>query len=191
MSMTQHKSNTPKNKREKRPPKKITQSYLHNSGLYYLERFAASKAHFKSVMARKIKKSCMAHPDQDYDSCIEILDKLIDSFVNSGLLDDTVYAKGIAQSMRRKGQSKSFVMQKMGVKGIDKTLAQETIEFIDEDVEEPELTAAIRLTQRKRIGYYAAQPHEDMKKPLGIMARAGFSYEISVRALKYNPDDED
>lgn len=187
--MTQHKNNTSKIKQEKRPPKKITQSYLHNSGLYYLERFAASKNHFKTVMLRKIKKSCHFHEDQDHTACVEMLDTVIESFVRSGLLNDDAYAKGLAQTLRRRGQSSKSLIQKMNIKGIDGALAANTLREIDKDIEDPEFQAALRLTQRKRIGYYAAAPHDDLKKPLGIMARAGFSYEISMKAINYKPDD--
>lgn len=191
MFVNKHKNNTSKIKQEKRPPKKITQSYLHNSGLYYLERFAASKNHFKTVMLRKIKNSCRFHEDQDYAACVEMLDKVIESFVRSGLLNDDVYAKGLAQTLRRRGQSGKASIQKMNIKGIDSTLAANSLREIDKDIDDPEFQAALRLTQRKRIGYYAAAPHDDLKKPLGMLARAGFSYEISMRALNYNPEATD
>ncbi len=76
-----NKANTPYKKREKPAPKKITESYLHNSGLYYLQRFSASSEHFRSVMMRKVKKSCMHHTDQDYDACAVMVDKLVENGV--------------------------------------------------------------------------------------------------------------
>lgn len=189
--MTQHKSNKTKIKPEKRPPKKITESYLHNSGLYYLERFAASQNHFKSVMLRKIKKSCHFHEDQDYASCVVMLEKIIEIFVRSGLLNDDLYAKGIAQNLRKRGQSKNATLQKMCVKGIDKSLAIAKLNEVDEYSEDPEFQAALRLTQRKRIGLFSKTEEHDLKKWLPIMARAGFSYELAIKALKYKPENDD
>lgn len=188
--MTQHKSNASKFKQEKRAPKKITKTYLHNSGLYYLERFSASKNHFHRVMSRKIKKSCLHHTEQDYQACLDMLDAVITDFIRAGLLDDQTYAKGLAQSLRRQGQSRNNALRKMSVKGVEPQHAANALEQVDEFNSDPEFQAALRLTQRKRIGYYAPAPHEDLKKPLGIMARAGFSYEISMRALRFTPADE-
>lgn len=188
--MSQHKSSVSKNKREKRPPKKITSSYLHNAGLYYLERFAASKMHFRNVMLRKIKKSCAFHEEQCYEDCIKMLEDTIQAFERSGLLDDKLYARGLAVSLRRKGFAKSMILRKMQYKGVEAQDSEIALGEHDELLFEAEYEAALRLVQRKKIGCYAiSEKQHDEKRALGILARAGFSYDIAKRALSYDPDD--
>ena len=40
-------------RREKKPPKPITESYLRNVALWYMERYASSSANLKAVLMRR------------------------------------------------------------------------------------------------------------------------------------------
>lgn len=82
-----------KKQRKQKVPKKITDTYLHNAGLFYLQRFTASRSHFYDVMMRKIKKSCTYHKNQKIEDCESLLKNLIEKFEELGLLDDKSYAK--------------------------------------------------------------------------------------------------
>ncbi len=203
--MTHHKSDQAKikdqNKRsqnksysaQKRPPKKITKTYLHNSGLYYLERFAASKKHFIFVMSRKVMRSCAYHKDQDYNDCISMVHELADRFEKAELLNDKVFSENVINSLRKKGFSKNAILARMAKKGIARDLTLSSLNevdtrFSDENPEEAEKEAALRFAKRKRIGPFSNGRPKDYKKSLGMMARAGFSYELSNQILG-NPDD--
>ncbi len=177
--------------RGKKTPKKINPRYLHNSGLYYLERFAASKAHFKEVMCRKAKRSCMHHKEQDYDACAKMVNELADKFEACGLLNDEVYANAIAASMRRKGLSRRAAQMKMRNKGIDFDQATQVLDKLDaqsyETQEDAELAAALKLARKKKIGPYSVVKEQDTQKALGVLARAGFSYDIARRIIDMQP----
>lgn len=78
ISSYEDKETAPKNKpkkaqgatrREAKPPKKISERYLYNSGLAYLQRFPSSSSNFQRVMMRKINNSCRHHVEQDIDAC--------------------------------------------------------------------------------------------------------------------------
>lgn len=185
--------NKPRNQRQKpRTPRKITPTYLHNAGLYYLERFSASKNHFKSVMMRKVKRSCMHHTEQDYDECAKMVDEVADKFERLDLLNDEVYARAVVTSLRRRGLSRMMIINKMRMKGIDKERAQEELNKIDAEGDEdqdPELQAALKLARKKKIGPYFIGEEEDTQKSLGKLARAGFSYDTARKVLEYEEDD--
>lgn len=187
MEQTKYKS-TPYQQKKRRKPKKITPTYLHNAGLYYLERFAASKNHFKTVMMRKVKRSCHVHEDQDYEACREMVEQLADKFVNLGLLNDTLYAEGQVNSMRRKGMSRRAIINKMRMKGIDFEQVEEALKQIDN--ENTEYESALKLARKKKIGPFFIGEEQNIKKSLGILARAGFSYEIASKIVKATLEDE-
>ncbi len=186
--------NSPYEKREKRPPKKISESYLHNSALYYLERFSASKKHFKTVMLRKVRRSCMHHSEQDYDECAIMVKALADKFEKSGLLDDETYTNGLVSSLRRKGLSRSAIINKMYAKGISQEKTIAALEKLDNELcetpDEAERHAALKLARKKRIGPYFTGEEQDIKRSLGMFARAGFSYQIAKHVLNLEIDDE-
>ncbi|MBI1301793.1 MAG: RecX family transcriptional regulator [Alphaproteobacteria bacterium] len=188
--MQHHKSDQVKIKtqKNKRTPKKISETYLHNSGLYYLERFAASKKHFIKVMGRKVKRSCMHHTNQNYEDCMSIVRTVADKFEKSGLLNDGLLKEGLVRSLRRKGTSKRGILNKLQQKGLDQTTICTTVEKHDEEhhecSQEAEKMAALKLAKKKKMGPYFVGEDENIKKSLGTLARAGFSYDIARMVLE-------
>lgn len=202
--MAQDRTEAVKVKMEKNKPcqrraqKKISESYLHNSGLYYLQRFAASTSQFRSVMMRKVKKSCLHHTDQDYESCTMMVDALVEKFVRAGLLNDELFTQGLVASLRRRGLSRKAILSKMLQKGIVSEKAAQALD--DYDLEnyqgcnggaghDAEFTAALVFARRKKIGPYNSTEAHDHQKDLAKFARAGFSYDTSRRVLLLTGDE--
>jgi regulatory protein len=174
------KPSTP-TKTKRKIPKKISESYLRNSGLYYLQRHPASVSHFLSVMGRKMKRSLKAHPEQDLAPFEAFLkEKLVPEFERNGFLNDALYAKALTGSLQRKGIPKRVIEMRMSLKGVDADAEQLG--------EQTDYQAAIRFAKRKRLGAFATTPREP-QKDLGALARAGFSYEIAMRIIKSSRDD--
>lgn len=180
----------------KRLPKKITEDYLHNSGLFYLQKFAASKAHFTRVMSRKITTSCRAHPDQDLAHCMALLERVVNKFERAGLLNDALYSEGAVASLRRRGASARGIAQKLAHKGLSHLLIREKLDAhdarqMDGTIEDAELAAALTLARRKKIGPFAkTQDEKTQQKFFAAMARAGFSYQTARKILGRAGEDE-
>lgn len=179
-----------------RQRKKITPGYLHNAGLYYLQRFAASTVQFQRVMQRKIDKSCMAHPEQDREECRKWLIAVIETFQRSGLLNDSLYAAGAIRSLRQRGLSARAIEARMAIKGVPAALVKETLQEIDTLSEsDPNLVAALRQARKRRIGPYwppgKDAPSELQDKHLAAMARAGFDFETAHKVLKMDKQEAD
>lgn len=171
----------------KAPPKKITETYLHNAGLYYLGRFAASRARFRIVMIRKVRKSCAFHTDQNPVACEAMVDALIRKFETAGLLGDELYTKGVVQSLRRRGKSKRHILESLKAKGIDPALARHELTRHDtdfgQDPAQAERQAALAYARKKKLGPFGKHNNQESKKDLSSMARAGFSYETARSVL--------
>lgn len=159
MTKEEDKAGSSKNKGKKfKPPKKITEKYLHNAGLAYLQRFPASTAHFKTVMTRKIDKSCRFHKNQSREDCIALLDPLVSKFQEFGLLDDDAYLKGMITSFRRRGLSSRQIEMKLMQKGLTGNIVKQALQ--NHDVEEydtennGDLHAALIFARRRKLGPY-------------------------------------
>lgn len=177
---------------QKKIPRRITADYLHNAGLYYLQRYAASSGHFRTVMLRKVKKSCLAHADQSFEDCTVLVDALVEKFKTSGLLNDDLYVRGVVGSLRRKGASKQAILGKLRVKSVTGDLATTKLEECDEEFageENGDLKAALIFARRKKLGPYAGTRVEEPQKTLAKFARAGFSYEIAARVMRMGKDE--
>lgn len=174
-----------------RRAKKITPQYLHNAGLYYLQRFAASKKQFASVMDRKIRKSCKDHPEQDYENCKRMLDTLVDTFERCGLLNDDLYLESMIDSLRRRGLSRSTILQKLAHKGIDRPMTIKKMQQKD-DNQDTENAAATKFAQKKKLGPFSKVKSDDPKdrnKAFAAFARAGFSYDTARKILNAEIDE--
>ncbi len=137
----------------------------------------------------------MHHTEQDYDECVKMVEELADKFEKSGLLNDDLYTSGVVNSLRRRGLSRNAVLNKMQMKGIDRDKALAELQSLDEqnhdDERSAEKTAALKLARKKKLGPYFRGNHEDqdIKKALGVFARAGFPYDISRSVLEMTEDD--
>lgn len=180
-------------RKEKRPPRKITPRYLRNSGMYYLQRYTASSGHFKSVMTRKIQKSCRHHEEQDFDECLEMLETVTQELLDQKILDDDGYVRGMVTSLRRAGKSKTIIMGKLIQKRVPKNDIEDALKEYDEetyeDPREAEFFSALTLARKKRLGPFDnAQKYEE-QKALQVFARNGFSYDTSRRVMNMSADD--
>lgn len=180
-----------KPRRGKKPPKKITEKYLYNSGLAYLQRFPASTPHFRRVMSRKIDRSCNYHKDQNRETCLTLLESAIQQFERMGLLNDDAYLSGMINSLRRRGLSTQAILSRLGQKGLAQDRVVAALRGHDEDsgVANADLAAAVLLTRRKRIGAYRKDSAADRAKELAALARAGFGFDIAQKALGLSPEE--
>ena len=174
--------------------KKISETYLHNAGLYYLERFASSSGNFREVMMRKVKRSCMAHPEQDFDACAAMVDALVEKFINVGLLDDQIYARSVVNSLRRRGKSARAIHSHLKSKRLDSAIIEDVLKAFDaenhETTAQAEHEAALIFARKKRLGPFRKHEEFDIQKELGKMARAGFSYDTSRTVLNIKNSDD-
>lgn len=191
--MEEHIAPSPKIKpgraaHEKRPPKKITSTYLHNAGLAYLERFPASTAQFRRVMMQKIKRSCRFHAEQTEADCAALLEVTIQKFTDMGMLNDDLYLRGMVHSLRRRGMSGTAILTKLQMKGLSASairteLTAQDDENVVDGAESADLTAAIRLCARKRLGPFRQNTRKTPQQELATLARHGFGYDVAQRAL--------
>lgn len=176
---------------EKKAPKKISERYLYNAGMAYLQRFPASTHHFKTVMMRKIDRSCRFHEDQERGICAKMLEETAKKFQTLGLLDDGAYLRGMVTSLRRRGLSSRGIAAKLQQKGFPASDVMQAVktydveEHQDEAEEEGEMKAALILARKKRIGpFRRAEKEPDLKKEMASLARAGYPYDIVKKIIQ-------
>lgn len=179
--------NPSRSRKEKKPPKKITEKYLHNAGLAYLERFPASIPHFRRVMMRKIDKSCNFHKEQERDGCLLLLDATVATFERQGLLNDEAYTMGMVTSLRRRGLSGRAIHFKLMSKGLMAEAIQDALNSFDGDDggSIADFGAAVQLMKKKRYGCFGKQAADEKERnrQMGAFARAGFGFPMAQRAL--------
>ena len=166
----------------KHAPRKATPKYLENAALYYLSRYSTSTENLRRVMMRKVMRSAKHH-GTDVEDGAALIEAMIGRFLGSGLLDDWAYARTRADSLHRRGNSARVIRGKLKQKGVDDNVIAAALDARGEDTE---LTAAVTLAKRRRLGPFAVKPpnSEQREKHLAALARAGFSYDVAQRVIE-------
>ena len=171
---------------KRKVPRKVTSKSLENAALYYLQRFSSSSENFRRVMIRRVKRSAQYH-NTNFEEGVEIVDQLISRFVRIGLLDDLQFAQVRATSLRRRGLSERTIRAKLMERGFAVEVINESLELLKCDNEDPELTASIIFSRKRRLGPFREildKRNEFREKDMAKLARAGFSYHIAQKVIR-------
>lgn len=163
-----------------------TEASLHEAALTYLARFAATEAGLLRVLDRRIQRWRQSHPDpgavaDQVAAASKAARAVVGRLVAAGAVNDSVFAETKARGLRRAGVSRLGAAARLVAKGIDPAQARAALS----DDPDEELGAALILARKRRIGPFRPAPADPTgrQKELAVLARAGFSREVAVRAL--------
>lgn len=164
---------------ERRPPPKITASYIENASLHYLERFSSSRANLRRVLMRKVDRSLVHHGGDKAEAAV-LVDEVLAKLTRLGYLDDEAYAETKARALHRRGGSLRVIRATLSAKGVESETSEAALTALAEEMPVPDLVAAMALARRRRLGpYRPAEKRADTRmKDLAALGRAGFSWEI-------------
>lgn len=172
----------PDKKRQPRSPRKATPQYLENAALYYLERFSSSAENLRQVLMRRVHKSAHHHGTDPQDGA-KAIDDIIERFLRSGLLNDDTYARARVTTLRRRGDAARSIHAKLRAKGVAADVIERALDAhaADEDGENAEKSAAVRLAKRRGLGPFRKTEDREVRrqKDLAALARAGFSFDVA------------
>jgi len=150
----------------------------------YLERYSPSKQQLRTHLFKKLVKK-----NQKISSKREILnliDSVITSLVDQKLLSDEYYSDAKSKAFLKRGYSLNKIRYSLIKKGIDEKYIKASISKIKENESEPDFFSAIKICKKRRIGPNREESNRSLfyKKDISILARSGFSYEISKKVLE-------
>ena len=102
-----------------------------------------------------------------------------------------MYSDSKARMYLRRGYSLNKINQTLRNKGVETKFITQSINKIKEDQIEPDFVSAMKLCKRRRIGPLRPDANREIfyKKDMGILARGGFSFELSKRVLDLEKDE--
>ena len=156
---------------------------IRNFAYTYLEKYNPSKQQIKTYLFKKLIKK-----KQNITSKKEIfnlIDIVINTLVDQKFLSDKYYSDAKAKAFLRKGYSLNKIRYNLIKKGIDEKYINASISKIKEKESDPDFFSAIKICKRRRIGPSREESNRSLfyKKDISILARSGFSYEISKKIL--------
>ena len=120
-----------------------------------------------------------------------IIDEIILNLEKNKFLNDEIYSDSKARMFLRRGYSLNKINQSLRNKGIEDKFVRQSIEKIKEDQIEPDFVSALKLCKRRRIGPIRPESNRELfyKKDMGILARGGFSFDLSKRVLELETEE--
>jgi len=157
---------------------------IRNLAYSYLEKYNPSKQQLRTYLFKKL-----INKRQKINSKKEIfnlIDSVISSLVDQKLVSDEYYSDSKSKAFLRKGYSLNKIRYSLIKKGIDEKYIKASISKIKENESDPDFFSAIKICKRRRIGPCREENNRPLfyKKDISILARSGFSYELSKKVLE-------
>ena len=149
----------------------------------YLEKYNPSKQQLKVYLLKKYLTKIKGTKSKKEVSVI--IEDIVQNLEKNRLINDEIYSDSKARMYLRRGYSLNKINQSLKNKGIENEHIKKSIDKIKEDKIEPDFVSALKLCKRRRIGALRPGSNRELfyKKDMGILARNGFSFELSKRIL--------
>ena len=155
----------------------------------YLEKYSPSKQQLKVYLLKKYLTKIKGTKSKK--EVTSIIDEIISNLEKNKVLNDEMYSDSKARMFLKRGYSLNKINQSLRNKGIENKFIKKSIEKIKDDQIEPDFVSALKLCKRRRIGPLRPDENRELfyKKDMGILARGGFSFELSKRVLDLEKND--
>jgi len=155
----------------------------------YLEKYNPSKQQLKVYLLKKYLTKIKGSKSKK--EVTSIIDEIILNLEKKRILNDEMYSDSKARMFLKRGYSLNKINQSLRSKGIDSKFIKQSIDKIKEGEIEPDFVSALKLCKRRRIGPLRPDDNRELfyKKDMGILARGGFSFELSKRVLDLDTEE--
>jgi regulatory protein len=157
---------------------KIEAGLFERWALAYLSRYASAAENLRQVLQRRVRR----HLGEDSEALrmvAPLIDKVVERYCGSGLIDDAAYAVRRAESLHQRGQSLAKIRARLVTKGV----AADALAALRANAADPDLVAACAFARRRGVGPYRSRGVLDPGRELAAFARAGFSRRIAEMVL--------
>ena len=157
---------------------------IRNFAYSYLEKYNPSKQQLKTYLFKKLIQ--VNQKKSSKREIFNLIDSVISTLIDQKFLSDKYYSDTKSKALLRKGYSLNKIRYSLIKKGIDEKYIKASISKIKENESEPDFFSAIKVCKKRRIGPSREESNRPLfyKKDMSILARSGFSFEISRKVLE-------
>jgi regulatory protein len=162
-----------------RPP--LDEEGLERLALFYAGRYATTRAKLRAYLKRKVAERGWG------GTAAPSVEALVAKLAELRYVDDRAFASARAASLGRRGFGERRVAEALRAAGIEAEDAGEAHDAARGSA----WAAALRFAERRRLGPFAAEPHDPVarRKATGAMLRAGHPMNLVHRILNASPGE--
>ena len=156
---------------------------VRNFAFSYMEKYNPSKQQLKTYLFKKLIK--INQRKSSKKEIFDLIDSVITLLIDQKFLSDRYYSDVKSKAFLKRGYSLNKIRYNLIKKGIDEKYIKDSISKIKENESDPDFFSALKTCKRRRIGPCREESNRSLfyKKDISILARSGFSYEISKKIL--------
>ena len=175
--------------KNKKKSLQVTVDEMRNFAFNYVEKIAPSKQQLKTYLLKKYLKSKITSFKKS--NITDLIDIVAEDLEKSKFINDKFYSESKAKSLIQRGSSINKIRNYLISKGVGEKYIKNTIEKIQTNNEDQDFFSAIKICKKKRIGPSRDEANRPLfyKKDMGVLARAGFDFEVSRRIMDLDKDE--
>ena len=175
--------------RNKKKTLEVTVEEMRNFAFKYVEKYAPSKQQLKTYLLKKYLRISVNNLKKV--DVVNLIDVVLSDLEKSKFINDKFYSNSKAKSMVQRGNSINKIRSYLINKGISSQYINETVQKIEEENSDQDFFSAIKICKKKRIGPARVEDNRVLfyKKDISLLARNGFTYEISKKVMDIKKDD--
>ena len=162
---------------------------IRESAYSYLDKYSSSKQQLRIYLFKKfLKKNQKMYNKKEL---FDLIDAVISTLIDKNFINDKYYSDSKSKIFFRRGYSLNKIRYNLIKKGIDEKFIKSSISKIKEKELDPDFFSAIKMCKRRRIGPCREESNRTLyyKKDISILARSGFSYELSKKVLEISKEE--
>ena len=167
----------------------MTIEEMRNFAFAYIEKYSPSKQQLKTYLLKKYLNS--KTPNIKKTDVSDLIDIVLEDLEKSKFINDKFYSESKAKSLIQRGSSINKIRSYLFNKGVGEKYIKNTIEKIQNNNEDQDFFSAIKICKKKRIGPNREEANRGLfyKKDIGVLARAGFDFEVSRRVMELEKEE--
>lgn len=169
-------------RKPRKPRPQLNATKVEELAIFYVGRFATSRAKLLSYLRRKVRERGWAgEGEPDFNA-------LADKMVRLGYVDDRSFALSKARSLTSRGYGERRVGQALMQAGIGEDEASDARVLAQSEA----VDAALRFARRRSIGPYALSSPDpkERERALAAMMRAGHRFALARAIVDMEPGSD-
>ena len=151
--------------------------------LSYLSKYHSTKKNLERMLRNKmIRMKDIETSEKNY--LYKIIKQIIENLESNKIINDEYFASTKIISLFRIGKSEAFIKKTLLQKRVDKKIINTTLGDFEKNNPDWKIESAEKFARKKRLGKFGDLNNKE--KDLAKMSRAGFNYNIALKALEYD-----
>ena len=149
--------------RKRRAPPKLTEPWLREQAVRYLQRWPASEARLRELLWKRVRRANEHHGGEP-EQAVDMVESVVAALRMASMLDDERLAQAWQRTLRLRGTSQRKIAMKLREKGVPSELIRQVQQDERAEQEEtggdPERASAVAYARRRRLGPFRREIHQ-------------------------------